>query len=44
MNSQQQKLMGHSEGSPEREIHSDMGPKKTKNISKKRCNPTSTKT
>ena len=37
MNSQQPKLMGHSKGSPEREVHSDTGlPKKDRNISNKR--------
>ena len=45
MNSQNPKLMGHSEGSPEREVHSDTGlPKKDKNISNKQPNPTSIRT
>ena len=45
MNSQNPKLMGHSEGSPEREVHSDTGlTKKDRNISDKQPNPTSTKT
>ena len=36
--------MGHSKGSPEREIHSDTGlPKKDRNISNKQPNPTSTR-
>ena len=34
MNTQQPKTMGHSEGSPEREVHSNTGlPKKDRNIS-----------
>ena len=34
MNSQHPKFMGHSKGSPEREVHSDTGlPKKDRNIS-----------
>ena len=37
--------MGHSKGSPEREVHSDTGlPKKNKNISNKQPNPTPTRT
>ena len=37
--------MGHSEGSPEREVHSDTGPPKTdRNISNKQPNPTPTRT
>ena len=37
--------MGHSKGSPEREIHSDTGlPEKNKNISKKQPKPTPTRT
>ena len=37
--------MGHSEGSPDREVHSNTGlPKKGRKISTKRPNPTSTKT
>ena len=37
--------MGHSEGSPEREVCSNTGlPKKDKNISNKQPNPTSTGT
>ena len=36
------KPMGHSNGSPEREIHSNIGlPKKDRNISNKQPNPTS---
>ena len=36
--------MGHSEGSPEREVHSNTGlPKKDRNISNKQPNPTSTR-
>ena len=35
------KLMGHSKGNPEREVHSDIGlPKKDRNISNKQTNPT----
>ena len=34
--------MGHSKGSSEREVHSDIGlPKKDRNISNKQPNPTS---
>ena len=37
--------MGHSKGSPEREVHSDTGlPKKDTDISNKQPNPTSTGT
>ena len=37
--------MGHSKGSPEREVHNDIGvPKKNKNISNKQPNPTPTRT
>ena len=36
--------MGHSESSPEREVHSDTGlPKKKRNISNKQPNPTPTR-
>ena len=38
------KLMGHSEGSPEREVHSDTGLPKKRNISNKQPNPTCTRT
>ena len=45
MNSQQSKIMGHSEGSSEREVHSNTGlPKKDRNSSNKQPNPTSTRT
>ena len=45
MNSQQSKPMGHSKGSPERELHSDTGlPKKNRNILNEQPNPTSTRT
>ena len=45
MNLQQSKIMGHSEGSPEREVHSDTGlPKKDRNISNKQPNPMPTRT
>ena len=38
------KFMGHIEGRPEREVHSDTGlPKKNRNISNKQPNPTPTK-
>ena len=38
------KLMGYSEGSPEREVHSDTDlPKKDRNMSNKQPNPTSTR-
>ena len=44
-NSQQPKIMGHSKGSPEREVHSNTGlPKKNRNISNKQPNPTPTRT
>ena len=37
--------MGHSKGSPEREVYSDTGlPKKNRNISNKQPNPTPTRT
>ena len=37
--------MGHNEGSPEREVHSDTGlPKKDRNISNKQPNTTPTRT
>ena len=37
--------MGHSKGSPEREVHSNTGlPKKDRNISNKQPNPTSSRT
>ena len=37
--------MGHSKGSPEREVHSGTGvPKKDRNISNKQSNSTSTRT
>ena len=37
--------MGHSKGSPEREVYSDTGlPKKNRNISNKQFNPTPTRT
>ena len=37
--------MGHSEGSPEREVHSNTGlPKQDRNISHKQLNPTPTRT
>ena len=37
--------MGHSKGSPEREVHSDTGlPKKYRNISNKQPKPTPTRT
>ena len=47
MNSQQNnpKPMGHSKGSPEREVHSDTGlPKKDRNTSSKQPNPMPTRT
>ena len=38
-------LMGHSKGSPEREVHSNTGlPKKERNISNKQPNPTCIRT
>ena len=37
--------MGHSEGNPEKQVHSNIGlPKKNTNISNKQPNPTSTRT
>ena len=43
MNTQQS--IGHSEGSPEREVHSNIGlPKKDRNISNKQPNPMPTRT
>ena len=37
--------MGHGEGSPEREVHSNTGlPKKDRKISNKQPNPTPTRT
>ena len=37
--------MGHSKGSPKREVHSNIGlPKKNKNIPNKQPNPTPTRT
>ena len=46
MNTQQpKKLVRHSKGSPEREVHRDTDlPKKDRNISNKQSNPTSTGT
>ena len=45
MNLQQSKIMGHSEGTPEREVHSDTGlPKTNRNISNKQPNPMPTRT
>ena len=39
------KPMGHSKGSPEREVHSNTGlPKKDRNISNKQPNPSPTRT
>ena len=39
------KPIGHSEGSPEREVHSDTDlPKKNRNVSSKQPKPTSTRT
>ena len=44
-NSQQPKLMGHSEGSPEREVHSNTSlSKEDRHISNKQPNPTLTRT
>ena len=44
-NSQNPKPMGHSKGSPEREVHSDTGlPKKNRNSSNKQPNLTPTRT
>ena len=45
MNLQQSTLLGHSEGSPEKEVNSDTGlPKKDRNISNKEPNPTPART
>ena len=45
MNTLQSKPMGHSEGSLEREVHSNTGlPKKNRNISNKQFNPIPTRT
>ena len=45
MNSNNPKLMGHSKGSPEREVHSNTGLlKKDRNISNKQPNPLPTRT
>ena len=45
MNSQHSKFTGYSEGSTEREVHSDTGlPKKDRKISNKQPNSTSTRT
>ena len=45
MNSHNPKFMGHSKGSPEREVHRDTGlPKKDRNISNKQPNPMPTRT
>ena len=45
MNSHSPKPMGHSEDSPEREVHSDIDlHKKDRNFSNKQPNPTSTRT
>ena len=45
INTQHPKLMGHSEGSPKREVHNDTGlPKKDTNISNKHPNPTPIRT
>ena len=39
------KFMGHIEGRPEREVHSNTGlPNKERNISSEQTNPTSTRT
>ena len=44
VNSHNPKLMGHSEGSPEREVHSHTGlPKKGQKFSNKQSNPRSTR-
>ena len=44
MNSQYPKLMGHSKGSPEREVHSNTDlPKKDRKLSNKQPDPTSTR-
>ena len=45
MSSQQSKTTGHSEGSPEREVHKNTGlPKEDRNISNERLNPMLTRT
>ena len=45
MNSQHSKFTGYSEGSTEREVHSDTGlPKEDRNISNERLNPMLTRT
>ena len=45
MNLKNPKLMGHSESSPEREVHSNtVPPKENRNISNKKPNSTSTRT
>ena len=45
MNSQQRKPMGHSKGSPEREVHSNTGlPKEDGKVSDKQPDPSSTRT
>ena len=45
INSQNQKPMGHTKGSSEREVYSDTGlPKKNTNSSNKQPNPTPTRT
>ena len=45
MNTYSPKLMGHSEGTPEREVHGNTGlPKKDGNISNKQPTPTSAST
>ena len=45
MNSRQSKTVGHSEDSPEREVHSDTGlPEKDRTISNKQPNTTPTRT
>ena len=44
MNHNNPKLMGHSKGSPEREVHSNAGlPKKDRNISNKHPKPMPTR-
>ena len=45
MNTQQPKTMGHREGSPDREVHSNAGPpKEDRKFSHKQPNLTSTRT
>ena len=45
MNTHSTKPMGHSKGSPNREVHRDTGlPKKNRNISTKQPNPTPRRT